>query len=125
MDPNAPGLQCEPPPPCPELPDMDPNEPGKQCVPPGEEACPDDSDMPGEPIPAGGVEDCYDDVLDDRIDKDGDVDGDKDDDVLPNRLEREPNVLPFTGASIVAYVVIGLQMIAAGALISRARKKKE
>ena len=103
---------------------MDPNTPGKQCTPPPV-VCPAGTDMAGEPIPAGGVADCDDDVLDDRIDRDGDVDGGKDDDVLPNRLEREDNVLPFTGASIIAYVVIGLQMVAAGALISRARKKKE
>lgn len=75
-------------------------------------------------MPSAGVANCNDDVLPDRIDRDGDVDGDKDDEVLPNRLERD-NVLPFTGASIIAYVVIGLQMVAAGALISRARKKKE
>jgi hypothetical protein len=123
MDPDEPGKQCVPPP-CPGTPDMDPNTPGKQCTPPPV-VCPAGTDMAGEPIPAGGVEDCDDDVLDDRIDKDGDVDGDKDDDVLAGREERDPNVLPFTGASIIAYVVIGLQMVAAGALISRARKKKE
>jgi LPXTG-motif cell wall-anchored protein len=125
MDPDTEGKQCEPPPPCPDLPDMDPNTPGKQCVPPGEPSCPEGTDHAGEAIPPGGEEDCDDDVLDDRIDKDGDADGNKDDDVLPNRVNRDPNVLPFTGASIVAYVVIGLQMIAAGALISRARRKKE
>jgi hypothetical protein len=122
MDPDEPGKQCVPPP-CPGTPDMDPNTPGKQCTPPPV-VCPAGTDMAGEPIPAGGVEDCDDDVLDDRIDKDGDVDGDKGDEVLPSRHERD-NVLPFTGASIIAYVVIGLQMVAAGALISRARKKKE
>lgn len=89
--------------------------------------CPAGTDMAGQAVPNGGVANCNDDVLDDRIDKDGDIDGDKDDDVLGGRTarEREDNILPFTGASVLAYVVIGLQMVAAGALISRARKKKD
>ena len=146
---------CEPPPVCPPGSDLEGmpypggdinkcwNEPPEVCpadsdhpgqpVPGGNVAncyeeppvvCPSGTDNAGQPMPPGGVADCDDDVLDDRIDKDGDADGDKDDDVLAEREGRD-NVLPFTGASIVAYLLIGLQMIAAGALISRARKKKE
>jgi len=91
--------------------------------------CPSDSDMPGEPIPPGGIQDCYDDVLDDRITNDGDIDADKGDDVGAGRLgqPRKPlgGVLPFTGTSILAYVLVALQMIGAGLLIARGRRTKK
>ena len=73
---------------------------------------------------AAGIEGCNDDVLGDDLER-NQGNPDKGDTVAPNRVEqREGGVLPFTGASILAYVVIALQLIGAGALMSRARKKK-
>ena len=78
--------------------------------------------MAGEPMPPGGVRNCDDEVLgDDTIDNDGDAGGKADPEVA---AEREGDILPFTGASIIAYVVLALQLIGAGALISRARKRQ-
>ena len=74
---------------------------------------------------------CDDDVLPNRIVNQGDIDGDKDADVEGSRLnkpnERKPlgGVLPFTGTSILAYVLVALQMIGAGALIARGRRAKK
>jgi hypothetical protein len=83
---------------------MDLDKPGKQCEPP-------------------------DDVLGDTtVDNDGDLDGGAGPDVLGGRDtpdERAPgSVMPFTGTSIVAYVILALQMIGAGALIARGRKNR-
>ena len=95
-----------------------------------ERFCPAGTDMAGQPVPPTGVKACNDDdVLDDRITNDGDVDGEKGDDVAAGGTGRgrKPlgGVLPFTGASILAYVLVGLQMIGAGALIARGRKAKK
>jgi LPXTG-motif cell wall-anchored protein len=111
--------ECNPPTPCvdnPSTPMVD------ECNP---QTCPAGTDMEGEPIPPGGVKNCDDDVLGDTI---GDAGGDKEPDVLSGREgpdERAPGaVLPFTGTSILAYVLVGLHMIGAGALIARGRKRK-
>ncbi len=86
---------------------------------PREPTCPNDTDMAGLPIPAGGIADCDTDVLGDIIGRDGGPEPD-----VAGASERKGGrLLPFTGASIVAYVLLALQLIGAGVLISRARKK--
>jgi hypothetical protein len=117
-NPNTPVDDCDPPPPCVD----NPSTPMDECDP--TEACPPGTDMAGEPIPPGGIDECDDDVLGDTI---GDVGGDKDDEVLGNRepKDRPPGaVMPFTGTSVLAYVLVALQMIGAGALMARSRKRR-
>ena len=89
-------------------------------TPPGGRKCPNDTDMAGLPIPAGGIAACDTDVLGDIIDK---GDDDPNNDVMGASERRGGRALPFTGASIIAYVLVGLQLIGAGVLIARARKK--
>ena len=94
---------------------------------PGGPTCPKGTDMAGLPIPVGGIAACDDDVLADIIDKDGGDDPDPSgpgDDVAGASERKGGRALPFTGASITAYVLLALQMIGAGALITRARRKK-
>jgi LPXTG-motif cell wall-anchored protein len=116
-NPNTPTDECNPPTPC--VDNM--NTPQDECNPPP--VCPPGTDSAGQPIPPGGIDKCDDDVLGDTI---GDVDGDTDDDVLGRREPNPPPgaVMPFTGTSVLAYVLVGLQMIGAGALIARSRKRK-
>jgi hypothetical protein len=77
----------------------------------------------GQPYPGGKLVNCDDDVLGDKTHNHGDGNGDE---VLGERQDRPPTkgkLLPFTGASIIAYLVVALELIAAGVLISRARKR--
>jgi hypothetical protein len=63
---------------------------------------------------------------DDLVNDDGDKNSDKPDDVLADDLARERGeTLPFTGASIIAYLVLALELVGAGFLISRARKRDD
>jgi len=83
--------------------------------------CPKNTDMAGLPVPAGGIAACDTDVLGDIIDKDDD---DTPGPHVAGASERKGGrALPFTGASIIGYVLVGLQLIGAGALIARARRK--
>ncbi|MBW3594483.1 MAG: hypothetical protein KY391_02805, partial [Actinobacteria bacterium] len=95
---------------------------GDDSTPTGGPECPKGTDMAGLPIPAGGIAACDTDVLGDIIDKDG-GDDDPGADVAGASERKGGRALPFTGASIIAYVLVGLQLIGAGALIARARKK--
>lgn len=89
---------------------------------PGAKLCPADSDMAGLPVPEGVLANCWPPA------------------VLPGLVERpakpvvapgqipgrppteQPGVLPFTGASVLAFLVLALQLIAAGTLILRGKK---
>ena len=77
--------------------------------------CPEGTDLAGIPMPSGGIEACDEDVLDERITND------PPDAVAPSR--ERGKLLPFTGTSVLAYLLVGLQLIGAGFLLSRARKK--
>lgn len=89
-------------------------------TPPPTVVCPVGTDKAGQPMPDGDVRKCNDDVLGGIIDKDK-----PDDEVLGEPpAERAPGkLLPFTGASLIAYLVLALELMGAGALIMRARKR--
>jgi len=91
--------------------------------------CPAGSDMAGLPVPPGGVKNCNDDVLGGAIGGDKDGGNNPPDTVGAGGAskDRKPlgGVLPFTGTSILAYVLVALQMIGAGALIVRGRKARK
>lgn len=77
-------------------------------------------------MPGGDIRRCNDDVLGDLIDKDkpdndGDVLGGRDN--AAQRPASKGRILPFTGASLLAYLVLALELLGAGALILRARKR--
>ncbi|MGH2806049.1 MAG: hypothetical protein ACRDKT_02115 [Actinomycetota bacterium] len=86
--------------------------------------CPRGTDHAGQPIPGGDIRRCNDDVLGDVIEKDkpgGDVLGTRDG--AAERPATRGRILPFTGASLLAYLVLALELLGAGALILRARKR--
>ena len=137
MNPNVDGLQCVPPETCPSGPLAGQVPPGgnmANCNPVvAGETCPADSDFPGMPVFSGNNDGCNgdddedDEVLGDTLTNDGDADGGGNDDNVGagNESQERPQgaVMPFTGTSVLAYVLIGLQMIGAGALIARGRKR--
>jgi hypothetical protein len=88
----------------------------------GRPLCPAGSDMAGLPVPQGVVANCWKDaVLPALIDRPANPA------VLPGRIPgrpptEQPGVLPFTGASVLAFLVLALQLIAAGTLILRGKK---
>jgi hypothetical protein len=88
----------------------------------GRPLCPKGSDMAGLPVPQGVVANCWKDaVLPALIDRPANPA------VLPGRIPgrpptEQPGVLPFTGASVLAFLVLALQLIAAGTLILRGKK---
>jgi hypothetical protein len=93
-------------------------------TPPPTKVCPAGTDRAGQPMPDGDIRKCNDDVLGEIIDKnkpgsDGDVLGDR----AQQRPASRGRILPFTGASILAYLVLALELLGAGALILRARKR--
>ena len=77
-------------------------------------------------MPGGDIRKCNDDVLGEIIDRDKPK-PDNDGDVLGNGAQQRPaskgRILPFTGASILAYLVLALELLGAGAFILRARKR--
>jgi len=90
---------------------------------PGGRKCPRDTDMAGLPIPVGGIAACDTDVLGDIISKNDGGDEVVDPGVAGASERKGGRALPFTGASIIAYVLLALMLIGAGALIAWARKK--
>jgi len=89
---------------------------------PGGRTCPRNTDMTGLPIPAGGIAACDTDVLGDIISRDG-GNNEPGPDVAGASERQGGRALPFTGASITAYLLFALQLIGAGVLIARARKR--
>ena len=94
-------------------------------TPPPTDVCPAGTDLAGQPMPDGDIRNCNDDVLGEIIDREKpkpDVLGNRDG--AAERPGTRGRVLPFTGASILAYLVLALEMLGAGALLMRARKRR-
>ncbi len=95
---------------------------------PPTKVCPAGTDMAGEPIPGSSVKSCNgDDGTPPDIVLGDDLSNDKRNpkpDVLADTTAKERGkTLPFTGASIIAYLVLALELIGAGLLISRVRRR--
>jgi len=84
--------------------------------------CPADSDMAGMPVPGGVLANCWPpSVLPGLVERP--IEPVVEPARIPGRPPTEqPGVLPFTGASVLAFLVLALQLIAAGALIMRGKK---
>jgi hypothetical protein len=94
------------------------------------EVCPAGTDHAGEPIPAGGIVNCNDDVLGGQLHNPGGgggdlVQGNRQENLPENRPATKGKVLPFTGASVTAYLVVALWLMAAGALMLRPKRRVE
>jgi hypothetical protein len=86
--------------------------------PPPEVLCPAGTDLAGLPMPQGNPALCDDDVLGDLI-TDGDVDGD----AQQRPAVQGGRILPFTGSSLLGFVLLGVQLLLAGGLFMRGRKR--
>jgi hypothetical protein len=82
--------------------------------------CPPNSDLAGMPLPGGKMVNCYEDEVLPKLEQRPGVPPVAN----PGRppTEVEGGVLPFTGASVLAFLVLALQLIAAGSLILRGKK---
>ena len=122
------GCNAPPPPPrCPAGSDLEgqvmPGGDIRNCytdTPPPTERCPVGTDLAGRPMPQGDIRLCNDDVRGDIISKRRPP---SDDEVIAERSARG-KLLPFTGANILAYLILALELMAAGALIVRGRKRR-
>ena len=81
--------------------------------------CPEGTDLAGLPMPQGDVALCDDEVLPNRIDNDGDVDGN-----LQRPGVKGKRILPFTGASVLGYLLLAVELVALGLLSMRARRTR-
>ena len=122
------GCNAPPPPPrCPAGSDLEgqvmPGGDIRNCytnTPPPTEVCPAGTDRAGRPMPQGDIRLCNDDVRGDIISK---RPRNSDDEVLAERSARG-KLLPFTGANILAYLILALELVGAGLLIVRGRKRR-
>ncbi|MGH2806487.1 MAG: LPXTG cell wall anchor domain-containing protein, partial [Actinomycetota bacterium] len=79
--------------------------------------CPAGSDLAGLPMPQGNPALCDDTVFGDIITR-GDADGNA------QRPATQGRILPFTGSSILGFVLLGVQLMLAGGLFLRGRNKR-
>ncbi len=92
-------------------------------TPPPTVVCPAGTDRAGQMMPNGDIRLCNDVILPDRVEREKD-------EVVENNREDGPaarppgRILPFTGTSVLAYLVLALELMGAGFLILRARKKR-
>jgi LPXTG-motif cell wall-anchored protein len=86
--------------------------------PPPQVFCPAGTDLAGLPMPQGNPALCDDDVLGDLINR-GDIDGN----AQQRPAVRGGRILPFTGSSILGFVLLGVQLLLAGGLFMRGRKR--
>ena len=79
-------------------------------------------------MPGGDVRNCNDEVLGGVINEPGNNPPATGPSVLGNGPSERPNtagrILPFTGTSIVAYLLLAFELMAAGLLMMRARNRK-
>ena len=89
-------------------------------TPPPEDVCPEGTDLAGQPMPQGDIRLCNEDVLSEVITNPptGEIDGE-----ATSRPRTQGGILPRTGASFLGYLVVALEMIGAGVLLLRARKR--
>jgi LPXTG-motif cell wall-anchored protein len=80
-------------------------------------------------MPGGDIRNCNDEVLGGTIGGPGNPGGpNTGPDVLGTGPAERPNtagrILPFTGSSIIAYLLLGFELMAAGLLMLRARNRR-
>jgi hypothetical protein len=79
--------------------------------------------MAGQPIPGGNVRRCNKTIVKPRIihkDPKPEVEGD----LLTRPATRGGRILPFTGANLIAYLILALELLGAGLLLVRGRRRR-
>jgi hypothetical protein len=124
---------CDSPPPpqvCPADSDMPGQEiPGGNLLncypvtPPPTVLCPAGTDMAGEPIPGGSIRRCNKTIVKPNIierDPKPEVEGE----LIQRPATRGGRILPFTGANLIAYLILALELLGAGLLLVRGRRRR-